>query len=56
MIYIEFMEYKIPLGQWLILMLHVLMSTVNAFFKKDKTFVKPSFENPNVMIKYESTA
>ena len=36
-------------------MLHVLMSTVNSFFKKDKTFMKPSFENPNIIVKYESS-
>lgn len=36
-------------------MLHVLMSTVNSFFKKDKNFTKPSFENPNIIVKYEST-
>jgi hypothetical protein len=51
------MEYDIPLGQWFILLLCVIITGINFFFENHKKPIeKKSYENENQLIKYNSYA
>jgi hypothetical protein len=52
----KYFEYDIPIGQWIILMLHVLMSAVNYCFRKDKKIIKQNPANEGEQKEYKSTA
>jgi hypothetical protein len=53
----EFMAYSIPIAQWVIFMLSVLMATTNSFFREEvDPKYRPSPEDEKKILPYVSEA
>jgi hypothetical protein len=50
------MEYQIPVAQWIIFILQVMMVSVNNMFISDKVFKQKSIENPSIIRDYTSAS
>lgn len=54
--FLEFLGYKIPYDQWIILFVYILMGYINFMYRDDKKIVKHDPDDHERVIEYRSTA